>query len=367
MKQNLILVALFLISMAACTSKSQKQNMNQTNEKFQVVELNNTAGMKVKISNFGGSIMSILAPDKEGNFGEVVLGFDTPEEYLNGNPYFGALIGRYGNRIANGKFELNGKVYELARNNGENHLHGGNIGYNNVFWDIPEYSENAVKLHYLSKDGEEGYPGNLDIQVTYTLTENNEIEIDYLAETDQPTVLNLTHHSFFNLKDGGKSTILDHELMINAYAYTPVDVGLIPTGEIMNVENTPMDFHTQIPIGQRIAEDYEQLKMGKGYDHNWVLNKNANELTLAARVYEPSSGRTMEVYTTEPALQFYSGNFLDGTDKGHNGILYPFRSAFCLETQHYPDSPNHADFPSTVLNPGEKYTQKTIYKFGVNP
>jgi len=367
MKRNLILVALFLISMVACTFINQKQKMNQASEKFQLVELSNAAGMKVKISNFGGTIMSILAPDKAGNFGEVVLGFDTPEEYLNGNPYFGALIGRYGNRIANGKFELNEKVYELARNNGENHLHGGNIGYNNVYWDILENSENAVKLHYLSKDGEEGYPGNLDIQVTYTLTENNEIEIDYLAETDQTTILNLTHHSFFNLKDGGESTILDHELMINADAYTPVDAGLIPTGEIMNVENTPLDFRMLTPIGNRIDEDYDQLKMGKGYDHNWVLNKSANELTIAAKVYEPTTGRTLDVYTTEPALQFYSGNFLDKTDKGHHGILYQFRSAFCLETQHYPDSPNHADFPSTILNPGEKYTQKTIYRFGINP
>ncbi len=309
--------------------------------------------------------MSILTPDKEAKLGEVVLGYDTPQEYLDGSLYFGALIGRYGNRIAQGEFSLNNKDYKLARNNDENHLHGGIVGYNNVFWDMSEIENNSVKLHYLSKDGEEGYPGNLDITVTYTLTDDNAIEINYLAETDQPTIINLTHHSFFNLKDGGASPILDHELMINADAFTPVDSGLIPTGEIRNVEDTPMDFREMTAIGKRINDDYEQLKLGKGYDHNWVLNKEKNELKLAAEVYEPVSGRTLEVYTTEPGLQFYSGNFLDGTDKGHNGTVYNFRTAFCLEAQHYPDSPNHPDFPSTVLNPGEKYTQKTIYKFGV--
>ncbi len=249
-------------------------------------------------------------------------------------------------------------------------MHGGNIGFNNVIWEIQKYKNNGteykVKLHYLSPDGEEGYPGNLNIWVTYTLTHDNEIVIDYLAETDKKTVINLTHHSFFNLKDGGKSDILDHELLINANSFTPVDEGLIPTGELRSVVNTPMDFNTITKIGLRITNDYNQLKLGKGYDHNWVLNKKGNELSLAAKVIEPETGRTMEVYTTEPGMQFYSGNFLDGSDIGHQKTTYNFRNAFCLETQHFPNSPNQPNFPSTVLIPGEKYTQKTIYKFGVD-
>lgn len=363
--KKIISIGLIASVMIACTPKNQKGKMNQQNMEPEVIELKNNNGMRIKITNFGGSIMSILVPDKNGQLGEVVLGYDTPQEYFSGNPYFGALIGRYGNRIAQGRFNLNGNHYELAKNNGDNHLHGGNIGYNNVFWHIIEANNNSVKLHYLSKDGEEGYPGNLNIYVTYTLTDHNEIKIDYLAKTDRPTIINLTHHSFFNLKDGGKSPIIDHELMINANAFTPVDNGLIPTGEIKNVENTPMDFRSLTTIGKRIGEEDTQLKRGNGYDHNWVLNKSEETLNFAAKVYEPETGRTLEVYTTEPGLQFYSGNFLDGTDKGHEGTTYNFRTAFCLETQHYPDSPNHSHFPSTILNPDKTYIQKTIYKFGI--
>ena len=361
--KKLALMSLIALIMTACVSNKKKE------KKLKVVELNNHNGMQVKITNFGGKVMSILVPDKNEEFGEVVLGYDTPEEYLTGNLYFGALIGRYGNRIARGKFSLDGQEFILAKNNGENHLHGGNIGFNNVYWDILEYKnkddEHFVRLHYLSSDGEEGYPGNLNIWVSYTLTDDNEIVIDYLAETDKKTIVNLTHHSFFNLKDGGKSNVLDHELLINADAFTPVDNGLIPTGEIRTVANTPLDFNQITTIGMRIENDYDQLKLGKGYDHNWVLNKSDHELSFAAKVFEPQSGRTMEVYTTEPGLQFYSGNFLDGTDKGHGGTVYQFRSAFCLETQHFPDSPNHPGFSTTVLKPGEKYTQRTVYKFDV--
>jgi len=354
----------------ACIPNNQKNKNENMNEEMEIIKLTNSNGMKVKITNFGASITSIMVPDKNGKLGEVVLGYDSAEEYTTGNLYFGAMIGRYGNRIANGKFTLDGNEFTLVKNNGENHLHGGNIGFNNVYWDIQEHkktgNEHFAKLHYLSPDGEEGYPGNLNFWVTYTLTNDNEIVIDYLAETDKKTVINLTHHSFFNLKNGGKSDILDHELMINANSFTPVDEGLIPTGELRSVVNTPMDFNEITRIGQCVEDNYEQLKLGRGYDHNWVLNKKGNELSLAAKVIEPETGRTMEVYTTEPGMQFYSGNFLDGSDVGHQGIIYNFRNAFCLETQHFPDSPNHDNFPSTVLKPGEKYTQKTIYKFGVD-
>jgi len=363
---NVRVILLLLISafIFRCGSNRNKKKMENIRE-FKVVELSNANGVKIKITNFGGSVMSILVPDKHGEFGEIVLGYDTPEEYIDGNLYFGALIGRYGNRIAKGRFTLEGKNYKLARNNGQNHLHGGIAGYNNMFWEILSVKPNTVELFYLSKDGEEGYPGNLKVWVTYSLTDDNELVIDYKAETDQTTIVNLTHHSFFNLKDAGKSPITEHLMQINADAFTPVDEGLIPTGEIRKVENTPMDFRKMIPVGERINNMDEQLAFGKGYDHNWVLKKINDSLTFAAGVYEPLTGRTLEVFTTEPGLQFYSGNFLDGTDVGHNGVQYNFRTAFCLEAQHFPDSPNHITFPSTILKPGEKYTQKTIYKFGI--
>jgi len=344
--------------------------MNEINKDLlKTYVLINAHGVSVKILTFGAKVMSIKVPDKEGNFGDVVLGYNKPEEYINGNPYFGAIVGRYANRIANGKFSLDRKEYSLCKNNGNNSLHGGPGGFNNVIWDVVDFKNNNeshfVKLKYFSKDGEEGFPGNLMVFVTYTLSEHNELIIDYEASCDKKTIVNLTHHSFFNLKDGGKSNVLDHVLKINADKYTPINKELIPTGEIASVKQTPLDFTTPVAIGKRINDDFEQLHFGNGRDHNWVLNKGDNTLNLAAEVYEPVTGRKMDVYTTEPGIQFYSGNFLGKTDIGKNQVEYKTRSAFCLETQHFPDSPNHPDFPPVILNPEEEYHQKTIYKFSV--
>jgi aldose 1-epimerase len=322
--------------------------------------LTNDSGMVVKITNYGGIVTSLTVPDKNGKFDDVVLGFDSLDQYLEGHPYFGALVGRYGNRIAKGKFTLNGTEYKLAANNGENHLHGGIKGFDKVVWNaeiVKQENEVGVKLSYLSKDGEEGYPGNLSVVVTYTLTKNNELKINYEAETDKPTPVNLTHHSYFNLKGAGNGDILGHLLTIDADRFTPVDEGLIPTGELKSVKDTPMDFTVPKAIGERI----NQVK--GGYDHNYVLNGWDGSLRLAAKVVEPLSGREMEVWTTEPGLQFYTGNFLDGTITGKNGKVYNKHYGFCLETQHFPDSPNKPGFPSTILELGEKYTHKTIYKF----
>ena len=328
--------------------------------------LTNAHGMKMEVTNYGGKIVSLFAPDRNGKMEDVVLGYDSLPQYLNGNLYFGAMIGRYGNRIAKGKFSLAGKEYQLALNNGVNALHGGPGGFHNVYWKIVPFNNNAsLRMTYRSKSGEEGYPGNLDVVVTYTLTDKNEVVIDYEATTDQETIINLTHHSFFNLAGAGHGDILGHVLMINADEFSPVDSTLIPTGELRKVKGTPFDFSSPHQIGERIDQTDEQLKFGKGYDHNWVLKKKENELSLAARVTEPASGRLMEVWTTEPGLQFYSGNFLTGKDIGKGKKTYPFRSAFCLEAQHFPDSPHHANFPSTVLKPNERYAQKTIYRFDV--
>jgi aldose 1-epimerase len=322
--------------------------------------LTNASGMTVKITNYGGIVTSLQVPDKNGKFDDVVLGFDTLDQYLEGHPYFGALVGRYGNRIAKGKFTLNGTEYQLAANNGENHLHGGIKGFDKVVWNaemVKKENEMGVKLSYLSKDGEEGYPGNLTAVVTYVLTNDNELIINYKAETDKPTPVNLTHHSYFNLKGAGNGDILGHLLTIDADRFTPVDEGLIPTGELKSVKDTPMDFTVPKAIGERI----DQVK--GGYDHNYVLNGWDGSLRLAAKVVEPLSGREMEVWTTEPGLQFYTGNFLDGTITGENGKVYNKHYGFCLETQHFPDSPNKPGFPSTILEPGEKYTHTTIYRF----
>jgi aldose 1-epimerase len=329
-------------------------------------ELANANGMKMKVTNFGGRIVALWVPDKNGNRANVVLGYNSLEEYLHGNPYFGAQIGRYGNRIAKGKFTLDGKTHQLARNNGENALHGGPRGFHNVPWEVTKITMNdhdALELTYFSSDGEEGYPGNFHVKVHYQLTDDNALTIDYKATTDAPTIVNLTHHSFFNLAGEGNESILDHRLMINANRFTPVGEGLIPTGELKEVKGTPFDFTSPHPIGARIDDKDQQLLLGKGYDHNWVLDKEDGSLTLAARLSEPQSGRVMEVWTTEPGLQFYSGNFLDDSDKGFGGKPYPLRSALCLEAQHFPDSPNHKNFPSTILKPGEVYSQKTIYRF----
>ena len=328
--------------------------------------LTNSQGMRATITNYGGIVTSLWVPDHDGNLGDVVLGYDNLDDYLASSPYFGAIVGRYGNRIAKGRFTLDGVEYQLAVNNGANHLHGGIKGFDKVVWDAEPYAEQnevGLRLRYLSVDGEEGYPGNLTVNVTYALTDDNELKIDYLTETDKATVANVTHHGYFNLAGHGAGDILGHWVMIDASRFTPVDEGLIPTGELRNVANTPMDFRTPFAIGERIDADDEQIRYGGGYDHNWVLNGDAGTLRLAARVSEPTMGRVMEVYTTEPGIQFYSGNFLDGSNVGKGGVPYVLRSGFCLETQHFPDSPNHPEFPSTVLRPGDRYQSTTIYKF----
>ncbi len=334
-----------------------------------VYSLQNKNGLKMSVTNFGGRIISFWVPDKNGSMGNIVLGYDSVSQYLTGNPYFGAMIGRYGNRIAKGKFSLEGKEYQLATNNGANALHGGPKGFHNQYWQATPRKNiegDALELRYQSVDGEEGYPGTLDVKVVYTLTNQNELVIDYEASTNKSTIANLTHHSFFNLAGEGSGDILNHILTINADRFNPVDEGLIPTGELKPVKGTAFDFLTPHKIGERIQQDDPQLIVGKGYDHNWILNRKSDELSLAAIVSEPSSGRVMEVWTTEPGLQFYSGNFLDGSDKGISGKPYSFRTAFCLEAQHFPDSPNQKDFPSTFLRPGEVYKQKTVYKFLAN-
>lgn len=328
--------------------------------------LTNKNGLEAQITNYGGILVSLRVPDKSGNFADIVLGYDSLSQYVTGNnPYFGALIGRYGNRIGKGTFTLNGTKYTLAANNGENHLHGGIKGFDKVLWTVNEKESNGSKLvlSYVSKDGEEGYPGTLTATVTYSLTDKNELRLDYKATTDKPTVVNLTHHSYFNLAGAGSGDILKHVLSINAAKFTPIDKGLIPTGELRDVKGTPMDFLTPTAIGARINEKDDQLIFAGGYDHNWVLNRTSDSLSLAASVTEATSGRKMEVWTTEPGIQFYSGNFLDGTNIGKGGVKYLHRYGFCLETQHFPDSPNKPQFPSTVLNPGETYKSTTVYRF----
>lgn len=327
--------------------------------------LQNKKGMKVGITNYGGRIVSWLVPDSHGSFDDIVLGFDSIEGYLNANEiYFGALIGRYGNRIAKGEFQLNGQQYELATNDGSNHLHGGPGGFHNVVWEATQLDDQHLVLNYLFKDKEEGYPGNLNVQVQYVLTQNNELKIDYTAVTDDSTVINLTNHAFFNLGGAASGSINDHQLTIKGSRYTPVDSTLIPTGEIAPVENTPFDFTTPTAIGERLLEENTQLSYGKGYDHNFVLDKEEpGTLTKAAKVTDPESGRTMDIFTTEPAIQFYGGNFLDGSDTGKEGEPYKHRTAFCLEPQHFPDSPNQPQFPSTVLEPGEIYHSLSVYRF----
>jgi aldose 1-epimerase len=329
-------------------------------------KLTNANGLRASIMTYGAIVVSLEVPDSKGKLADIVLGFDTLEEYLKGHPYFGAIVGRYGNRIGKGKFTLNGVEYKLAVNNGPNHLHGGIKGFDKVVWNAePVEKDDAVgvKLSYLSKDGEEGYPGNLSVTVIYTLTNNDELKIEYQATTDKATPINVTHHSYFNLAGQGEGDILSHELTLNADRFTPVDEGLIPTGELRPVKGTPFDFTKPVAIGARVGQDNEQLKFGLGYDHNFVLNSGGGKLALAATLHEPTTGRVMEIHTTEPGIQFYSGNFLDGTNIGKGGKVYKHRYGFCLETQHFPDSPNKPDFPSVTLNPGEKYTHITVHKF----
>lgn len=332
----------------------------------EIYTLRNSKGMEAQITTYGGIVTSLKTPDKKGHFADVVLGYDNLTGYIQSNPYFGALIGRYGNRIAFGKFSLDGKTYQLATNNGVNSLHGGLKGFDKVVWTarpLPTANGPALILTYVSPAGEEGYPGTLSVTAIYTVTEANELRVDFKATTSDKTVVNLTHHSYFNLR--GSGDILGHVVTINADRFTPVDGGLIPTGELRPVKGTPFDFTKPHAIGERIGANDDQLKLGNGYDHNWVVNqRQPGELTWVATVSEPTSGRTMEVWSTEPGTQFYSGNFLDGSITGKGGWTYQFRNGFCFEPQHFPDSPNQPKFPSTVLNPGETYKNTIIYKFG---
>ncbi|WP_018622587.1 aldose epimerase family protein [Spirosoma luteum] len=374
-------LALFtgILTMTSCSSK--KENMadeqkpgiekaaygqlpdGQTADLF---TLRNAAGMTAKITNYGGILVALTAPDKDGKFEDVTLGLDSLSSYVKNNPFFGALVGRYGNRIAKGKFTLDGKPYNLFINNMGNHLHGGKVGFDKVLWTATpvEGNEPALKLAYTSKDMEEGYPGNLSVTVTYTLQKDNALKIDYEATTDKPTVVNLTNHTYFNLTGGAERDILDHVVTINADKFIPVDETLIPTGKLQPVAGTPFDFTKPMVVGARINDSTDtQIKYGGGYDHAWVLNGEAGSLKKAATVYEPTSGRVMDVSTTEPAVQFYTGNFLNGKVVGREGFPYKKRYALCLETEHYPDSPNQPSFPTTTLKPGETYKTTTIYQF----
>ena len=366
---------------AACARgapRPQPFGMTHRGEAVSLYTLKNAHGMEGKVLDYGGIIVSLRVPDRNGRLDDVVLGFDSLGDYERGSPYFGAIIGRYGNRIARGRFTLDGRTYTLATNNGPNHLHGGVRGFDKVIWSVTPFQRSdsvGLVMNYTSPDGEEGYPGTLRATVTYTLTDKNEFIFDYQATTDRPTPVNLTQHSYFNLAGDGKGDILGHVVTLNADRFTPVDSTLIPTGEVKSVAGTPFDFRTSTAIGARIDRNDEQLRYGRGYDHNFVLNKGGRggkggiegDVTLAAHVYEPTTGRVMEISTTEPGLQFYSGNFLDSTLRGKQGVVYGRRSGFAMETQHFPDSPNKPAFPSTILRPGEEYRSRTIYRFGVQP
>ena len=332
-------------------------------KKVDLFTLKNKTGMIAQITNFGGRIVALWVVDKSGNYEDIVLGYDSLKNYFSSNEnYYGPIVGRYGNRIAKGKFTLNEKEYTLALNNGVNTLHGGLKGFSNVVWDAKQIDTQTLELTYLSKDMEEGYPGNLDVKVIYHLSDDNGLKIEYFATTDKPTPVNLTNHAFFNLHGAGNGSINNHLLQVMADRYTPIDSTMIPLGTIDAVEGTPFDFRKPIAIGERINADNIQIKNGYGYDINFVLN-NSDNIHLAARVTEPVSGRVLEVFTNEPGLQFYSGNFQKGKDKGKNGKTYEYREAFCLETQHYPDSPNQKIYPNTILEPGNKYYSVCVYKF----
>ena len=362
-------VCVLLCLTSADAQKITRADFGKTpdGQSVELFTLTNGMGTEAKITNYGGIVVSLSVPDRNRKFADVVLGFSDLESYLKGHPYFGTIIGRYGNRIAKGRFSLNGAEYKLAVNNGPNHLHGGVKGFDKVVWTpTVTTTRNAatLSLTYLSKDGEEGYPGNLNVNVVYTLTNNNELRIEYSATTDKDTVVNLTHHSYFNLAGEGNGDILGHELRLHAGHYLPTDATSIPTGEIRSVGHSPFDFMALKTIGERINQNDQQLQFGSGYDHNWVVSNNRpGRLTVAAEVYEPTSGRLMQLWTTEPGIQFYSGNFLDGTLTGKSGKPYPRRSGFCLETQHYPDSPNQPKFPSTTLRKGATYRTTTVYHF----
>ncbi len=373
---------LFSILLFTCTSDQTNSKKMQNDDSLsflktpfgttpdgevELFSLKNKNGMEVKVTNYGGIITSIIVPDKNGEMADVVLGFDSLSQYLEPHPYFGAIIGRYGNRIANGKFKLDNNEYTLVKNNGENHLHGGTKGFDKVIWEAKKvHSQNkvGVELTYTSADMEEGYPGKLEVTVQYALNNDNQLFIAYQADSDKKTLCNLTNHSYFNLSGEGNGSILNHELTLDANQITPTDEGLIPTGELQSVKDTPFDFLSATQIGQRIDDDHQQLKNGDGYDHNFVLNKRKDN-ERAAALFDPKSGRFMEVFTTEPGIQIYTGNFLDGSLIGKSGKPYLKRGAVCLETQHFPDSPNQPSFPSTTLEPNKLYSSLTIYKFSV--
>ena len=360
------LVALAFVVSSAITSQGEITVSDFGN--IRLFTMTNANGMEIKVTNYGATITAINVPDRAGKLADVTLGYNDVAGYINAveKPYFGAIVGRYGNRIAKGKFELDGQEYSLPINNAPNSLHGGHFGFDKVVWDATTEGTNTVRLSYRSPDGDQGYPGNLTTIVTYQLTDNNEITVDYKATTDKPTPVNLTQHAYFNLKGEGNGTILEHDLMIHANRYTPVDETLIPTGELAAVEGTPFDFRNAKPIGRDINLDNPQLKYGGGFDHNWVINREDDQtLVHAATLYEPTSGRVMEVLTTEPGLQFYSGNFLSGNLTGKSGKTYEWRGALCLETQHFPDSPNHENFPSTILRPGNTLSSTTVFRFSV--
>ncbi len=371
LKQILILAAIILS--AACKQEineeytMKRENFGEINgKKVELIAMTNKEGNTIKLTNYGATLVWLEVPDRDGNKENITFGYETLEAYLNGDPYFGSVVGRYANRIAGGKFTLGDVEYNLAINNPPNTLHGGPGGWHSVVWDIEiienEGAEPSVKFTYISPDMEEGYPGEVEAEAIYTWTGENELVIEYKCSTDKKTVLNVTNHAYFNLHGAGNDDILDHELMIAATKFTPVDENLIPTGELKPVEGTPFDFTTPYVIGDRIEDDYEQLRLGLGYDHNFVLdNKNEPD----AVVYEPGSGRLIEMTTDQPGVQFYCGNFLNGLEKGHGGKLYEYRSGLCLETQHFPDSPNQPGFPSAVLEPGKPFTSKTVYKFSV--
>ncbi len=370
--KNLI-SALILVFAISCTCEKKQDiqlidahNFSKTinGKEVSLFTLKNKNGLTAQITNFGGRVVSLWVPDKNGTFADVSIGYNNLDAYINNTEtFYGALIGRYGNRICKGQFVIEEDTFKLNINDGENSLHGGSLGFHKQVWDANQIGENKLELTYKSVDGEEGYPGNVDIKVVYELTEANELKIEYFATTDKPTHINLTNHTYFNLAGEASGTINDHLLMINANGYTPVDAGLIPTGEIASIEGTPFDFRTPTAIGARVNEENEQLKMGGGYDHNWVLIKDSSEVSLAATLKDPVSGRTMDVLTSEPGVQFYGGNFINGKFEGKYGKILNFREALCLETQHFPDSPNQENFPSTLVNPGEEYHSICIYKF----
>jgi aldose 1-epimerase len=373
MKKSILLCLVFvlLFSTGACRTDRKAQPPMQTKvfgklpdgREVHQYTITNRAGADVQIIDYGATVTSLRVPNRQGKCEDVVLGYDTVQGYVDGTSYFGAIAGRYGNRIGKGRLRLDGKEYQVTINDGENHLHGGEIGFNKILWGAQILNDTALMLKYVSKDGEEGYPGTVTLKVTYTLTDKNELRVDYEGTTDKPTILNPTHHSYFNLTGSFTQTILEHQLLIEADGLTPVDKGLIPTGQIVSVANTPFDFRASTVIGARIEDPSAQMSLGHGYDHNWVLRNHSGQVRKAAEVYEPTSGRLMTVFTDQPGLQFYTGNFLDGTAKGKGGVLYQHRTGFCLEAQAFPDTPNKPQFPPVTLRPEKVYRQTTIYQF----